>query len=60
MVLSVFKGSQPESRILEDAAIAAVKFVDEFLNGKILITNKPLELIKKCKMETDDLIKEVS
>lgn len=58
--LSVLKGRQPESRFLEDAGIVAVKFVDEFLNGKILITNKPLELIEKCKTELDDLIKEVS
>jgi len=55
--LSVHKGSQPKDRFLEDADIAAVKFVAEFLNGRTIITNNPSQLIEKCKHELDDLIK---
>ena len=55
--LSVRKGSQPKDRFLEDADIAGIKFVADLLNGRIIITNNPSQLIEKCQNELDDLIK---
>lgn len=53
--LSVNKGSQPKGRILEDADVVGIKFVSDFLNGKSIIANNPLQLIDKCQNELDDL-----
>lgn len=53
--LSINKGSQPKGRILEDADIVGIKFVSDFLNGKSIIANNPLQLIGKYQKELDDL-----
>lgn len=53
------KGCQPEGRVLEAANDVAVKFVDEFLEGKVLIANNPLQLIDKCQSELDNLMNEL-
>lgn len=58
--LSVLKGSQPKERVLDDAGVVAIKFVDEFLNGKTVIANNPVQLIQKCQDELDNLLKELS
>jgi len=45
------KGNQPEGRILIDPNVVAADFVSQFLVGRVVITNQPMQMLKRIEDE---------